>query len=67
MSAPKFCPNCGAALTIVRPILSSFFEVACQSCDDTSVISMHDQVKLPSTKPDRGPAVLRSAASSEPT
>ena len=47
---PKFCPNCGASVTVVRHITGTMYEVMCQSCDQPAVISVNDSVKLPSDK-----------------
>jgi hypothetical protein len=49
LTPPKFCPQCGAHLRVVRHIMNSMFETACEQdgCEATNVISVNDHVVLP--------------------
>lgn len=48
LTPPTHCPFCGSLLRVVQAIAGTFYEVACEACDRTAVISVDDHVVLPS-------------------
>lgn len=44
--APTHCPFCGQPIAVVREILRGWFELACEACERTAVISIDDHQAL---------------------
>ncbi len=43
-----FCPTCGTAVEVARYLgLQQMYEMACERCDTTHVVMLHDHQKLP--------------------